>query len=91
MYERVAWLSPDPLNPGYKHFFVRPLIGNQLSSARAELETPYGKAASGWKKEGGKTKLSVTVPPNTTATVVFPDGKKTEKISAGTHSFDLQP
>lgn len=90
MYERVAGLSPDPQNPGYKHFFVRPLIGNQLSSARAELETPYGKAVSGWKKEGGKTKLSVTVPPNTTATVVFPDGKRTDKVAAGTHSFDLQ-
>ena len=46
MYERVAGLAPDPASPGYKHFFVRPLIVRQLDSACAELETPYGKANS---------------------------------------------
>lgn len=40
MYERAAGLAPDPLHPGHKHFFVRPLIARQLESARAELETP---------------------------------------------------
>jgi alpha-L-rhamnosidase len=54
MYERVAGLAPDPANPGYKHFFVWPLIGKQLGSARAALDTPYGKASSAWVKQNGK-------------------------------------
>jgi len=61
MYERVAGLAPDPAHPGYKHFFVRPLIGEQLDSARAELETPYGKASSAWIKQGEKLVMRITV------------------------------
>jgi alpha-L-rhamnosidase len=72
MYERVAGLSPDPANPGYKHFFIRPLIGGPLDSASAELETPYGKAKSGWKKSDGQLSVAAIIPPNTTATCVLP-------------------
>ena len=89
MYERVAGLAPDPANPGYKHFFVRPLIGEQLDSARAELETPYGKASSAWVKQNGKVALEIVVPPNTTATIEFPDNRKSETVTAGTYYFEL--
>ncbi len=88
MYERVAGLAPDPGHPGYKHFFVRPLIVRQLDSARADLETPYGKASSAWKKQGGKVALEVVVPPNTTATIEFPDGRPALTVEAGVHHFD---
>jgi alpha-L-rhamnosidase len=90
MYERVAGLAPDPANPGYKHFFVRPLIAPQLDWARAELETPYGKASSGWKKSGGKLELEVVVPPNATATIEFPNDRNPETVSAGIHRFELE-
>jgi len=88
LYERVAGLALDPASPGYKHFFIRPLIGNELSSAHAEIETPYGKAASSWKKKNGKIALDVIVPPNTTATIAFPDGRAPQTVSAGTHHFE---
>ncbi|GAB5405660.1 MAG: hypothetical protein Aurels2KO_38910 [Aureliella sp.] len=74
MYERIAGLSPDPKNAGYKHFFVRPLIGGQLDSASAELETPYGTAKSGWRRTEAGIVIEAVVPPNTTATVVLPAG-----------------
>lgn len=89
MYERVAGLAPDPANPGYKHFFVRPLTGKQLTSARAELETPYGRASSAWARENGKVTLDVVVPPNTTATVEFPGGRKPETLAAGAYRFKV--
>ena len=89
MYERVAGLAPDPENPGYKHFFVRPLIRGQLDSASAELETRYGKASSAWVKRNGKVALDVVVPPNTTATIEFPDHRKPEAVTAGTYHFEL--
>ena len=90
MAERLAGLAPDPANPGYKHFFIRPLIAPQLDWARAELETPYGKAASGWKRQGGKTVLEALVPPNTTATIEFPDGRKPETLKPGSHQFLME-
>lgn len=89
MYERIAGLAPDPENPGYKHFFVRPLVPAQLEWAQAELETAYGKAFSGWKKENGKIILEVTVPPNTTATIEFPNGREPQTVEAGSHRFEL--
>ncbi len=88
MYERVAGLAPDPAHPGYKHFFVRPLVGQQLDSARAELETPYGKASSAWVKKEGKVTMVIVVPPNTTATIEFPDNRKPETVKAGTYRFE---
>lgn len=87
MYERVAGLAPDPAQPGYKHFFVRPLLGGPLTSARAEHETPYGIASSAWEKRDGKLVLKVVVPPNTTATIEFPGNRKAETVAAGHHEF----
>ena len=87
MYERVAGLAVDPANPGYKHFFVRPAIGGPLTTAHAEFETAYGKAASSWKLDGSKLTMEVVVPPNTTATIEFPNGDKSKKVSAGKHAF----
>lgn len=89
MYERVAGLAPDPAHPGYKHFFVRPLPLKQLDSAKAELMTPYGTASSAWqRKSDGTVSMDVVVPPNTTATIEFPDGRKAETVSAGKHHFE---
>ncbi|EMI16937.1 alfa-L-rhamnosidase [Rhodopirellula maiorica SM1] len=89
MYERIAGLSPDPEHPGYKHFFVRPLVGGPLTSARAELETGYGTAVSAWELRDGKLEMEVVVPPNTAATVDFPNGRKSQTLAAGTHQFQL--
>jgi alpha-L-rhamnosidase len=91
MYERIAGLAPDAANPGYKHFFIRPLIVKPLDSARAELETPYGKAISGWEKKGDKVEMEIQVPPNTTATIEFPDGRKSQTIDAGIWHFESAP
>ncbi len=89
MMERIAGLAVDPANPGYKHFFVRPLIGVQLDSARAELDTPYGKASSAWMQKNRKVAMDIVVPPNTTATIEFPDNRKPETVVAGIYHFDV--
>jgi alpha-L-rhamnosidase len=90
MYERIAGLALDPANPGYKHFFVRPIVGGPLTAAHAELETGYGKASSGWTRTGDTLELVVTVPPNTTATVIFPDTRPPEVLPAGDYRFECK-
>ncbi len=72
MYERMAGLAPDPQHPGYKHFFIQPNPAAPITSAAAELETPYGKARSSWKKTEDALIINAIVPPNTTATLVMP-------------------
>jgi Glycogen debranching enzyme len=88
MYERVAGLAPDPAQPGYKHFFVRPLVNGPLDSARAELETPHGRAVSAWTKRDGRVTMDIVVPPNTTATIQFLDGRAPVTVGAGEHRFE---
>lgn len=90
MYERIAGLTPDPEHPGYKHFFIRPAVDGPLTSAHAELETPYGTALSSWKKAGAKCELAVTVPPNTRATIQFPYGRPSKTVPAGEHRFEFE-
>jgi alpha-L-rhamnosidase len=84
MYERVAGLAPDEKKPGYKHFFIQPDPGGPLTHAAAELETPYGKACSGWEKNGEDLMIKATVPPNTTATLIVPySGEKIPTVLLG--------
>lgn len=89
MAERLAGLAPDPAKPGYKHFLVRPVFAPQLDWARAELETPYGKASTSWKREDGVVTVSTVVPPNTTATVELPGWTIQKTLSPGTHYFNV--
>jgi len=72
LYEHVAGLAPDPEAPGYRHFFIQPKPGGDLQSARAQLETPHGKAASAWRMEGEVLVIEAVVPEGTEATVRFP-------------------
>lgn len=73
MYERLAGLAPDPANPGYKHIILRPLLDSPLTSARAEIETRYGKAVSAWSQEAKEYVFEFVIPANTTATLSLPD------------------
>jgi alpha-L-rhamnosidase len=70
--EGVAGIRADEQAPGFKHFYVRPAVVGDLSSARASYRSIRGEIASDWRIENGTFKLSVTVPPGTTATVSVP-------------------
>jgi alpha-L-rhamnosidase len=72
MYRVIAGLNSDPSQPGYKHIIVRPQPGGGLTYATATLMTPYGEAASGWKIDGDRLRVTVRVPPNARATVNLP-------------------
>ena len=73
LYQTVAGIEVDPANPGYKHTYIRPQPGGELTSARASLQTAYGLLESQWRLENDVFHLDVTVPVNTTATVTLPN------------------
>jgi alpha-L-rhamnosidase len=68
----LCGIQPDDKRPGYKHFIIRPIIVDEVSFAEASVESPYGKIFSRWERKDEKVILSVTVPPNTSATVYIP-------------------
>lgn len=69
MYNTVAGLQMDPEFTAYKKIRIKPVIGGNLTYARAEHETMYGKVSSEWKLENNKLTLNVVIPTNTTAEI----------------------
>jgi len=71
----VAGIRQDSTHRGYHKFQLRipKLSEQQMSWAKAEFNSPAGLIKSFWKREKGKTDFFVSVPPNCSATVYFPD------------------
>jgi len=72
--EGLAGIRPDPEQPGYKHFILKPGVMKEqgLDWVKARLESPYGLIRSEWTIGNKSLRLKVSVPPNTTATVYLP-------------------
>ena len=76
LYRHVAGIQLDAEVPGYKHIIIKPSPGCDLTYAHAEYHSIHGKIASGWRKDGNRIALDVTVPANTTATVFIPSERE---------------
>lgn len=72
--EGLAGIQPDPNGPGYKRFIIKPgvLANKQLDWVKGRFESPYGTIRSEWQLRDGALKLTVSVPPNTSATLYLP-------------------
>ncbi|MGC5172479.1 family 78 glycoside hydrolase catalytic domain [Microbacterium sp. DT81.1] len=85
MHRVVAGLAPAA--PGYRRIRIAPQPPRRgLTSASATLQTPYGRAGSGWELSDGQLHLSVTVPAGATAEIVLPSGA-THQVASGSHEF----
>ncbi len=72
LYEYVAGIRPDPEMPGFKHIIMRPEPVGDLRFAKASHRSPYGLITSDWKTDDGVFRWTITIPPNTTATIYVP-------------------
>ncbi len=70
-------------------FTVRPMPNHSLGYANAEWKSPVGTVKSGWKYENGKIYFKITVPPNTAADIILPDGK-TVTAAAGNYEYEIR-
>jgi alpha-L-rhamnosidase len=84
----ILGIQPDPKAPGFKHFVIRP-APLDLSWAKGHYDSLYGRIESTWRHEAGRFMLEVTVPPNTTATVILP-GRGGVTVDSGTHKFETK-
>lgn len=81
-FPELAGIAADPQQPGWRHFFLRPAVVPSLGSAEGTFISPYGQISCAWRIEGGEIVCDVTIPPNTTATLLLP----TSQPSAATES-----
>ena len=71
-YSGIAGINPMPESPGFKHVALYPNLINQLQWADASYRSIYGLIESRWQNEDGNFQWYITIPPNTTATVLVP-------------------
>ncbi|MCW4386242.1 glycoside hydrolase family 78 protein [Salinibacterium sp. SYSU T00001] len=86
LHTAIAGLAPAA--PGYRMLRLAPTVLPGLDHARAEHETPYGRAAAGWARVDGSIEVTAVVPPNTRAQVLLPGGSSHE-VGSGAHSWTV--
>ena len=70
---------------GENEFTIAPKAGGHFTFAKCGYQSVYGKVKSDWRREGGKTVYTISIPANTSARIVLPDGEKT--LAAGEYEF----
>ncbi|MBR3086257.1 MAG: family 78 glycoside hydrolase catalytic domain [Kiritimatiellae bacterium] len=80
LYSGMAGIKPDPESPGFRHFILKPEPDPRVPSVRASFDSPYGVIESAWRYDAdGSWHWSYTIPANSSATVVLPDGTTAER------------
>lgn len=82
LFENLAGIKPDPAQPGFKHLVMRPEPVANLAFVRATHRSPYGLIASEWRKDAKRFQWTVSVPPNTKATIYVP-AKSPDEVKEG--------
>lgn len=72
LWRNVAGLNPDEQSPGYQTFTIYPRPTPEVSWCRSNYNSIRGHIVSNWRCDGDAFHLDITVPPNTTATVIVP-------------------
>ena len=100
IYKGLGGIRPDAANPGFKNVILDPHFVTGMDHFEAKHDGPFGEIITSWKREGKGVRYTVTVPANSTATVMLPaiealkvilDGKiisgKSVSLSSGTYQF----
>ncbi len=75
----VEWLFSEMCGirvEGENRFTIAPKPGGSFTFAKASYNSVYGMVECGWQKTDNGYTFTVTVPANTTATFVLPDGSR---------------
>ena len=77
-----------PAAPGFKKVLIKPAMVGDLTFVNTYHDGPHGRIISNWRKENGQFILNATIPPNSSATVVMPDGSSRD-VSSGSYQWTL--
>ncbi len=82
-YSDLAGIQLDPSAPGFKAIVIHPNVVGDITWAKADYHSIHGKISSSWKVADGKFSLEITIPANTTATIVLPTGNAKAVTESG--------
>jgi alpha-L-rhamnosidase len=81
MVENIGGIQSD--GPAYKHIRIAPQPDDKLTFADTTYDSIRGPIETHWRKVGRHFRLKVTIPANTTATVVMPAADVTSVFESG--------
>ena len=84
LYRELAGIKP--LTPGYETVSIAPFMPEDVGSASAKIQTPFGPVKSSWSREGKKCRLDVEIPVGVKAEVHLPC-VPARKVGSGKYSF----
>lgn len=87
MYDEILGIQRQERYPGFSHFLLKPDV-RMLDYASGSVASPAGTIESGWNRENGCIHYACTIPANTSATLVLPDGSKHE-LGSGHYEFTV--
>ena len=97
LYEYLAGIRYDEAEPGFRHIQLEPVIPKALDWVRAWHETPFGRVASEWEKQGEALTWKLAIPSGSRATVTCPAGwqladtsEKMLELSPGNYCLRLR-
>jgi len=73
-FQSIAGIKPDTDHPGFKKFILQPDFLTELEWVKDEYESMCGMISSSWKREEGRIRWNISIPPNSKAKIILDDG-----------------
>lgn len=87
MFNNLAGISPAIDQVGFSKVIIKPLFSKELNWAEGSYHSLNGLVSSRWERKNNKISLQLTVPQNTTASVIA--NSKTQELGPGKYVFDF--
>lgn len=88
---RLTGIGQAADSVGFRQLVINPAVVGDLTSASGSYETPNGRVSTAWTKSEREYRLTVTVPPGSTAEVHVPQFRggadAVYRVGSGTHTF----
>ena len=93
IYQCVAGIDTATTGPGFHDIVIQPRLDARVTQAHGEYDSVYGRIATEWNgTPAGPFDLKVSIPANTTATVILPNIANATLTQNGKRiSFDNKP
>lgn len=82
-FHDLVGISPDETGAGFRKFIIKPALLKTIDWVKGSYASISGNISCQWKRSGTQLAIDVTVPINTTATVILPVSNP-DKINWGT-------
>lgn len=89
LYRELAGIDIAPDGAGFSHLWIHPAAVPGLAWVAATYRTIHGPVSVRWTHAQGRFRLTLTLPPNVTATVQLPGGRTVPGVGSGQSVFTV--